>query len=63
MRLQEVLGGELARQGLLVSDEELNAQIPGSRLVVVPGAAHLCDMEAPERFTAEVRRFLDSVED
>jgi len=42
--------------------EDLHAQIPGSRLVVIPGSAHLCDMEAPERFNAEVRRFLASTQ-
>ena len=41
--------------------EELHAQIPGSELVVIPGAGHLGNMEAPERFNAEVRRFLHTV--
>ena len=41
--------------------EALQAQIPGSRLVVIPGVGHLSDMEAPERFNAEVRRFLREV--
>jgi pimeloyl-ACP methyl ester carboxylesterase len=40
---------------------ELHAKIPGSRLVVMPGVGHQCDMEAPARFNAEVRRFLRSV--
>src|SRR5207253_125917 len=35
--------------------EEMHAQIPGSRLVVMPGVGHACDLEAPERFNAEVR--------
>jgi pimeloyl-ACP methyl ester carboxylesterase len=39
----------------------LHAQIPGSRLVVMPGVGHQCDMEAPHRFNAEVRSFLRSV--
>jgi pimeloyl-ACP methyl ester carboxylesterase len=42
--------------------EELHAGIPGSTLVVIPGVGHLADMEAPDRFNAEVRRFLRSVE-
>jgi pimeloyl-ACP methyl ester carboxylesterase len=41
--------------------QELHAKIPGSRLVVIPGAGHVCDMESPERFNAEVRGFLRSV--
>lgn len=38
--------------------EEMHAKIPGSKLVVIPGAGHMIDMEAPRRFNAEVRRFL-----
>lgn len=41
--------------------EALHAEIPGSRLVVMPGVGHVSDMEAPERFNAEVRTFLRSV--
>src|SRR4029453_13930053 len=39
---------------------DLHAKIPGSRLVVLPGVGHQCDMEAPDRFNAEVRSFLRS---
>jgi pimeloyl-ACP methyl ester carboxylesterase len=38
--------------------EDLRARIPGSRLVVLPGVGHVSNLEAPERFNAEVRRFL-----
>ena len=31
---------------------------PGSALRVLPGAAHLANLEQPERFTAEVLPFL-----
>ncbi len=41
---------------------DLNARIPGSRLVVLPGVGHQLDMEAPDRFNAEVRAFLRSVQ-
>jgi pimeloyl-ACP methyl ester carboxylesterase len=41
---------------------DLHARIPGSRLVVLPGVGHQSDMEAPERFNAEVRRFIRSVQ-
>jgi pimeloyl-ACP methyl ester carboxylesterase len=37
--------------------EAIHAKIPTSRLVVIPGVGHLCDVEAPERVNAEVRRF------
>jgi pimeloyl-ACP methyl ester carboxylesterase len=41
---------------------DLRAKIPGSRLVVLPGVGHQCDMEAPHRFNAEVSGFLRSVQ-
>ena len=37
--------------------EALHAGIPGSRLVFLP-TGHVCNIEAPERFNAEVRAFL-----
>jgi pimeloyl-ACP methyl ester carboxylesterase len=43
--------------------EEMHANIPGSKLVVMPGVGHMGDMEAPERFNAEVRSFLKSLQD
>lgn len=41
---------------------KLHAKIPGSRLVVIPGAGHVCNVDTPERFTEEVRAFLRSAE-
>ncbi|MDP9442407.1 alpha/beta fold hydrolase [Geodermatophilus chilensis] len=41
--------------------EALHAAIPGSRLVLLPGVGHVSNLEAPEVFNAEVRRFLRSV--
>jgi pimeloyl-ACP methyl ester carboxylesterase len=38
--------------------EDLHMSIPGSRLVVLPGAGHVCNVEAPEAFNAAVRSFL-----
>jgi len=37
---------------------ELHASIPTSRLVWLEDVGHQCNMEAPERFTAELREFL-----
>jgi pimeloyl-ACP methyl ester carboxylesterase len=41
--------------------EELRERILSSRLVVLPGVGHVSNLEAPERFNAEVRRFLHSL--
>ena len=49
------------RSPLEVVAYDLNDKIPGSRLVVLPGVGHQSDMEAPDRFNAEVRGFLRSV--
>lgn len=38
--------------------EAIQAGIAGSQLVFLPGAGHLCNIEAAERFNAEVRAFL-----
>jgi pimeloyl-ACP methyl ester carboxylesterase len=38
--------------------EDLHAEIPGSRFVVIPGLGHMVNLEAPERFNEEVRSFL-----
>ena len=37
---------------------DIHAGIPGSKLVLIPGAGHACNIDAPERFNAEVRAFL-----
>jgi pimeloyl-ACP methyl ester carboxylesterase len=37
---------------------DLRAAIPGSRLVVLPDAGHVCNIEAPDEFHAAVRDFL-----
>jgi pimeloyl-ACP methyl ester carboxylesterase len=39
---------------------QLHAAIPGARLVVLPGAGHAVNLEAPEEFNAAVRAFLRS---
>ena len=38
--------------------EWLHARIPGSELVVLEDAGHLCNLEQPERFTVAVMEFL-----
>ena len=36
----------------------LHDQIPGSELVLLPGAGHVCNIDAAEPFNAVLRRFL-----
>jgi pimeloyl-ACP methyl ester carboxylesterase len=56
-----LLYGEHDVRSPLAIAEELHAKIPGSKLVVIPGVGHLADIEAADRFNAEVRSFLRSV--
>lgn len=57
-----ILVGELD-QATPPSDAELMAErIPGARLSIIPGAAHLANLEQPDRFTQIVRLFADEVE-
>lgn len=52
-----IYGDKDVRSPLTVA-HEIHRLIPGSELVVIPGVGHLCNVEAPDRFNAEVRRFL-----
>jgi pimeloyl-ACP methyl ester carboxylesterase len=52
-----VYGDQDVRAPLTVA-EDLRAAIPGSALVVLPGAGHVCNIEAPEAFNSTVRNFL-----
>ncbi len=45
----------------LPTSEAMRDAIPGGRLVVIPDAAHLPNIEAPERFNAVVGDFLRSI--
>jgi pimeloyl-ACP methyl ester carboxylesterase len=54
-------GEEDVRSPLTVA-EEMHASIPRSTPVVIPGVGHMIDIEAAERFNAEVRTFLKSVQ-
>lgn len=53
-----LLYGELDVRSPLAVAEELAAQIPGSELIVIPGAGHQLNLEAADRVTAELRRFV-----
>jgi pimeloyl-ACP methyl ester carboxylesterase len=52
-----VNGAEDVRAPLSVA-RDLEASIPGSTLVVLPGAGHVCNLEAPKEFNTVVRSFL-----
>jgi pimeloyl-ACP methyl ester carboxylesterase len=41
--------------------QQMHAEIAGSRLVMLSGAGHVCNVELPARFNDEVRRFLAEV--
>ena len=53
-----LLYGEADRRSPPRIAEAIHTQIPTSTLVVLPGVGHLGNVEAPQRFNAEVRRFL-----
>ena len=54
-------GDEDVRAPLTVA-QDLHTRIPASRLVVMPGVGHMSSVEAAERFNAEVRSFLRSMQ-
>ena len=55
-----ILHGELDRRSPIPVAERLKEQIPGSVLVVMGGVGHLANVEAADRFDAEVQAFLRS---
>ena len=53
-----LLWGDGDRRSPLSVAEQLHAAIPGSELRMIPGAGHVSNMEKPDDFNANVRRFL-----
>ena len=53
-----LLYGEADARSPVHVGEDLQARIPGSTLVVLPGAPHLAQVETPDLFNAAVRDFL-----
>lgn len=53
-----IIGGELDPSTPPVDAEWLHDRIAGSQLKILPGAAHLTNLEQPQSFTASVREFL-----
>jgi pimeloyl-ACP methyl ester carboxylesterase len=56
-----LLYGDLDERAPLTVAQGLHDRIPSSRLVVIEGAGHLANVEAPEEFNEHVRRFVRSV--
>ena len=54
-----VYGDQDVRAPLPVA-EDLHAAISGSSLIVLPGAGHLCNLDAADQFNTAVRQFLRS---
>jgi pimeloyl-ACP methyl ester carboxylesterase len=52
-----VYGDQDTRAPLAVA-ESLHAALSRSKLVVLPGAGHVCNIESPEAFNRVVRSFL-----
>jgi pimeloyl-ACP methyl ester carboxylesterase len=55
-----VMIGTLDDPGTVESMQHLATSVPGARLEVFEGAAHLLNLEQPERFTSLLREFLDA---
>lgn len=56
-----LLYGELDERSPPTVAHDLHARIPSSRLVVIEGAGHLANVEAPAEFNRHVRQFLHSI--
>jgi pimeloyl-ACP methyl ester carboxylesterase len=52
-----LLWGQGDRRSPVEVAQRFASLIPGAELVLIPGAGHVSNMEAPERFNAEVGRF------
>lgn len=55
-----LLYGELDQRSPLPVAQAMRDAIPRSKLVVLPGIGHMANLEAPDRFNAAVRSFLEA---
>jgi len=53
--------GDLDEEYIAKAADFMAANIPGARKIVMPGTAHLPNMEFPKEFNAHVQEFLDSL--
>ena len=56
-----IIAGELDPACTVAQAEVLHREIAGSRLEIIAGAAHLSNLEQPERFTSLLAGFLRSI--
>jgi pimeloyl-ACP methyl ester carboxylesterase len=52
-----LLWGDADRRSPLSIAEQIRDRIPASELIVIPNAGHVANMEQPDVFNAQVRRF------
>ena len=52
--------GTLDDPGTVESMHHLASEVPAARLEVFEGAAHMLNLEQPERFTSVLHEFLDA---
>jgi len=57
----QVIVGELDMTTPLADAKVMAQSIPGARLAIIPGAAHLANLEQPEIFTGIVRTFVSDL--
>jgi len=53
-----LIWGDDDKRSPLSCGEAMREAIPGARLVVIPNAGHVSNMEQPEAFNVAVREFL-----
>ncbi len=53
-----LIWGDDDKRATLSSGQMMHDSIRGAQLVVIPGAGHVSNMEQPERFNTEVRKFI-----
>ncbi len=58
-----IIHGEQDMPSIRITAQVLSYGIPGARTVVIPGGGHTVNWNEPERFAAEVLRFLREVEE
>ena len=58
-----VVHGQWEMPGFQIVADALTYGIPGARKVVIPGGGHIVNWTEPERFAAEILRFLREAEE